>query len=53
MHAQFLDRFGCALINLIAVPYTKHVTDEQSEAIINTPRAAYLATQTQKDRDAL
>ena len=25
----------------------------QSEAIINTPRAEYLATQTQKDRDAL
>ena len=33
--------------------YTKHLTAEQSQAIINTPRAAYLATQTQKDRDAL
>ena len=33
--------------------YTKDVTAEQSEAIINTPRAEYLATQTQKDRDAL
>ena len=33
--------------------YTKDVTAEQSEAIINTPRAEYLAAQTQKDRDAL